>query len=90
MSGSWFGTQLVRRSLTPSPGLITGDTQELWRLCHTSIFRGAKAGIVVFSSTDRQSFNNVSRWKKKLQAECSDIEIVLVRNKVDLHPEIDM
>ena len=57
--------------------------------CQTSIFRGAKAGIVVFSTTDRQSFNNVSRWKKKLQAECSDIEIVLVRNKVDLQQEIE-
>ena len=44
---------------------------------------------MVFSSTDRQSFNNVSRWKKKLQAECSDIEIVLVRNKVDLLHEIE-
>ena len=44
---------------------------------------------MVFSSTDRQSFNNVSRWKKKLQAECSDIEIVLVRNKVVLLHEIE-
>ena len=85
-------------------------------------FRGAKAGIVVFSSTDRESFNNISRfllviqiirlqyynyqtaislyfqerkhaftikrWKKKLEAECNDIAIVLVRNKIDLQPDI--
>ena len=57
---------------------------------YQNVFRGAKAGIVVFSSTDRQSFNNVRRWKKKLEAECVDIEIVLVRNKVDLQPEIEM
>ena len=28
------------------------------------------------------------RWKKKLEAECNDIAIVLVRNKIDLQPEI--
>jgi GTPase SAR1 family protein len=45
---------------------------------------------VVFSTTDRQSFSNVSRWKKKLEAECEDVEIVLVRNKVDLRTEVEM
>ena len=45
---------------------------------------------MVFSTTDLQSFKNVSRWRKKLQAECEDVEIVLVRNKVDLRTEVEM
>ena len=64
--------------------------QEEFDTITRAYYRGAKAGLVVFSSTDRLSFNNVNRWKKKLQAECSDIEIVLVRNKDDLQPEVEM
>ena len=74
--------------MTPSPGLITGGCTGA--AVQTVIFRGAKAAIVVFSTTDRQSFKNVSRWKKKLEAECEDVEIVLVRNKVDLRTEVEM
>ena len=64
--------------------------QEEFDTITRAYYRGAKAAIVVFSTTDRQSFKNVSRWKKKLEAECEDVEIVLVRNKVDLRTEVEM
>merc|ERR1712107_48174 len=34
------------------------------------------------------SLSTTSLEKKKLEAECNDIAIVLVRNKIDLQPEI--
>jgi len=70
--------------------MMVWDTagQEEFDTITRAYYRGAKAGIVVFSSTDRESFNNLSKWKKKLEAECNDIAIVLVRNKIDLQPEI--
>merc|ERR1719334_641017 len=72
--------------------MMVWDTagQEEFDTITRAYYRGAKAGVIVFSSTDRQSFNNVKKWKKKLQAECSDIEIVLVRNKVDLEPIVSL
>jgi len=72
--------------------LMVWDTagQEEFDTITRAYYRGAKAAIVVFSTTDRQSCSNVSRWKKKLQAECEDVEIVLVRNKVDLRTEVEM
>ena len=39
---------------------------------------------MAFSTTDRESFCAVSTWKKKVEAECGEIAMVLVQTKVDL------
>lgn len=39
---------------------------------------------MVFSTTDRESFLNIEKWKKKVEFECGLIPMALVQNKVDL------
>ena len=45
---------------------------------------GAGAVVYVFSTTDRESFLEIERWKGKVEAECGSICQVLVQNKIDL------
>ena len=40
--------------------------------------------MLVFSTTDRESFLNIEKWKKKVEFECGAIPMALVQNKVDL------
>jgi Ras-related protein Rab-23 len=40
--------------------------------------------VIAFSTTDRASFEAVAMWKSKVEAECGDIAVALVQNKVDL------
>ncbi|KAI8468122.1 MAG: small rab-related GTPase [Monoraphidium minutum] len=47
-------------------------------------YRGAGAAVIAFSTTDRASFDAVPGWRRKVAAECGDIAMVLVQNKVDL------
>lgn len=53
-------------------------------------YRGAGACVVVFSTTDRESFEAVPGWKQKVEAECGSLAMVLVQNKVDLLEEATM
>ncbi|KAK3246433.1 Ras-related protein Rab-23, partial [Cymbomonas tetramitiformis] len=53
-------------------------------------YRGAGACVVVFSTTDRESFEAVPGWKAKVEAECGSLAMVLVQNKVDLLEEATM
>jgi Ras-related protein Rab-23 len=43
--------------------------------------------IVVFSTVDRDSFNNVEKWIGKVLKECGQIPMVIVQNKTDLMDE---
>ena len=47
-------------------------------------YRGAQACVIAFSTTDRDSFQAVRKWKKKVEDECGIIPTVLVQNKMDL------
>ena len=47
-------------------------------------YRGAEGAVLVFSTTDRESFLNIEKWKKKVEFECGVIPMALVQNKVDL------
>lgn len=51
---------------------------------------GAGAVVYVFSTTDRDSFNEIERWKSKVEAECGSICQVLVQNKIDLLEKAQM
>ena len=48
---------------------------------------GAQACVVAFSTTDRDSFEAVEVWKKKVEDEVGEIATVLVQNKIDLMDE---
>ena len=49
-----------------------------------SIYNGAAAVIVVYSITDRNSFNNVRMWIKQISEHVSEqIVVILVGNKCD-------
>ena len=40
--------------------------------------------MIAFSTTDRDSFEAVEKWKSKVEAEVGSIAMVMVQNKVDL------
>lgn len=52
-----------------------------------SCFLGAQACVLVFSTTDRESFQAIDSWREKVEAEVGDIPTVLVQNKIDLLEE---
>ncbi|KFQ40003.1 Ras-related protein Rab-23, partial [Mesitornis unicolor] len=45
---------------------------------------GAQACVLVFSTTDRESFKAIPTWKEKVVSEVGDVPTVLVQNKIDL------
>ncbi|KAF5837319.1 small rab-related GTPase [Dunaliella salina] len=47
-------------------------------------YRGAGAAVIAFATNDRASFDAVASWKDKIEAECGEVAIALVQNKVDL------
>ena len=40
--------------------------------------------MIAFSTTDRESFNRIERWKKAVEDECGSIPMLLVQTKIDL------
>ncbi|CAH1255067.1 RAB23 [Branchiostoma lanceolatum] len=66
--------------------LMLWDTagQEEFDAITKAYYRGAQACVLVFSTTDRQSFEAIESWKGKVEDECGDIPTVLVQNKIDL------
>ena len=51
------------------------------------VLTGAQACVVAFSTTDRESFEAVEVWKKKVEDEVGEIATVLVQNKIDMMDE---
>lgn len=66
--------------------LMLWDTagQEMFSQLTKQYYKGAGAVAYVFSTTDRDSFLEVERWKNKVEDECGPIASVLVQNKIDL------
>ncbi|XP_022107791.1 ras-related protein Rab-23-like isoform X2 [Acanthaster planci] len=69
--------------------LMLWDTagQEEFDAITKSYYRGAQAGVVVFSTVDKASFEAVEKWKRKVEEEVGCIPLVLVQNKIDLVDE---
>lgn len=61
----------------------TAGQEEYDQLTRT-YYKGAGACIIAFSTVDRASFDAVEKWYEKVTAECGNIVMVLVQNKVDL------
>mmetsp|Transcript_26275 Transcript_26275/g.45203 ORF Transcript_26275/g.45203 Transcript_26275/m.45203 type:complete len:262 (-) Transcript_26275:544-1329(-) len=70
--------QTVRMMLWDTAG------QEEFDAITRTYYRGAGACVIAFSTTDRESFEAVDLWKKKVEAECGPLPMALVQNKVDL------
>ena len=64
---------------------------QIWDMCgddnyRTSLlnlYRNANLGILVYSVTSRQSFNNLEDWIKKLRGKAPITSIILIGNKSD-------
>ena len=50
-------------------------------------YRGADACLIVFAINDKESFNEVKNWHKKMTNECGEIPTALVMSKIDLKSE---
>lgn len=58
--------------------------QEYYDAITRRYYKGASGALIVFSATDKDSFDSVKKWYEKVRAECDEIPMVLVMNKVDL------
>ncbi|CAE7865301.1 RAB23 [Symbiodinium microadriaticum] len=61
--------------------------QEEYDAITRAYYKGAGACILAFSTTDRDSFDAIESWYKKVHDECGNLVMVLVQNKVDLLDE---
>lgn len=87
---------LEKRQYVDSVGedvkLMVWDTagQEEFDSITRTYYRGACAAVLVFSTTDHASFEAVTRWKGKIEAESGPIPMALVQNKVDLMDQAEV
>ncbi len=59
--------------------------QERYRAITNAYYRGALGAVLVYSVTDRASFNNIPRWFRELREYANaDVVLLLLGNKVDL------
>ena len=59
--------------------------QEQYRSLITNFYRNSSLAIIVYSITDRSSFENIDTWYKDIRAYTNpDIKIFLIGNKLDL------
>ena len=58
--------------------------QEYYDAITRRYYKGASGALIVFSVTDKDSFESVRKWRDKIRAECDEIPMLLVMNKVDL------
>ena len=61
--------------------------QERYRSVVSMYFRQCKGALIVYDITDKETFNNVSEWIKKLKEIEPDAEMIIVGNKEDLQEE---
>ena len=82
------GVDFLEKSIDLEHGesvkLMIWDTagQEEFDALTSSYYRGTGACALVFSTVDRASFESIEKWKKKIEAECGNVVMALVQNKV--------
>lgn len=52
-----------------------------------TFYKGSKAAIIVFSHTDKESFNHIMDWHEDIKKYTGELPIVLFGNKTDLIDE---
>ena len=50
-------------------------------------YPGSNGAIIIYDITNRQSFESVDYWIEEVKENVSDIEIIIVGNKIDLYEE---
>ena len=85
-----IGTDFMEKTIELSGEqvkLMLWDTagQEMFSKLTRSYYKGSGAVIYVFSTVDRASFDEVARWKARVESEVGDVVAVLVQNKIDLY-----
>ncbi|KAL4164390.1 hypothetical protein KRP22_004256 [Phytophthora ramorum] len=80
------------RDLGETINLMIWDTagQEEFDALTSRYYKGAGAVIYVFSTVDRASFDDLPKWKRKVEEECGQICSVMVQNKIDLEDDAAM
>ncbi|KAG7384907.1 Ras- protein Rab-23 [Phytophthora pseudosyringae] len=80
------------RNLGETINLMIWDTagQEEFDSLTSRYYKGAGAVIYVFSTVDRASFDDLPKWKRKVEEECGQICSVMVQNKIDLEDDAAM
>ncbi|KAE8894005.1 hypothetical protein PF005_g14007 [Phytophthora fragariae] len=80
------------RDLDETINLMIWDTagQEEFDTLTSRYYKGAGAVIYVFSTVDRASFDDLPKWRRKVEEECGQICSVMVQNKIDLEDEAAM
>jgi small GTP-binding protein len=76
-----FGNRRCRLQIWDTAG------QERYRGVTPMYYRGADAGIIVYSVTDRASFEQVDEWLESFQECTDDAAVFIVGNKIDLEDE---
>ena len=62
--------------------------QELYRSLITNFYRNSSLAIIVYSVTERMTFENVDLWFKELRTHSSpNVKVFLIGNKIDLVDE---
>jgi Ras-related protein Rab-1A len=63
-----------------------GGQQQFMRI-RSFYYPGARAAILVYSVSDRKSFDAIPKWSKEVGTVCGNIPLTLVGNKIDLDTE---
>ncbi|MHA1232480.1 MAG: Rab family GTPase [Candidatus Helarchaeota archaeon] len=58
--------------------------QERYQILRESYLQGSFGAIIVFSVTDRDSFNHSNDWLNEYRKTCGDLPALLLANKIDL------
>jgi small GTP-binding protein len=62
--------------------------QEIYRSLISNFYKTSSLAFILYSITDRNSFDDIEKWVKELKINCSpDIKIFLIGNKSDLENE---
>ena len=61
--------------------------EEKYRSMTRFYFRKTDVGVLVYDTTDAESFDHVRSWEQDLLEHCPDAKIIVVGNKVDLADE---
>lgn len=64
--------------------------QEEYDALTKKYYRGAQACILAFSTTDRASFDDLTKWRVKVEDQCGKIPMIIVQTKIDLIDEAVM
>ena len=65
--------------------------EERYRSITSAYYKGAKGCLLVYSITDRRSFDNIDKWIEQLKGNSDeDLCIILVGNKIDIEDFVDV